>query len=169
MQYLHYASYGSNLHPTRFGERIPSAVHLGQSFLPGYSLRFYKRSNIDGSGKCSIANPGPGVHIAVYRMDAAHKTLLDEIEGLGKGYADLTVETADFGECFTYTATATHIDDTLAPLDWYKEIVRLGAIANGLPDDYVARIGNVPSVFDPQEIRRTEQWALVESLRTSQN
>ena len=167
MQYLHYASYGSNLHPVRFTERIPSGVHLGQGFLPNCSLGFHKRSNVDGSGKCSIANTGSGVHIAVYRIDAADKPRLDAIEGRGDGYADKTIELADFGECFTYVAEPSHIERNLLPMDWYKAMVVLGCEFNEFPSDYVDRIRLTAAEMDLDEERSTREWECVGRIQSA--
>ena len=122
---IRYAAYGSNLHPIRLTDRIPSTRLLGTSFVPGWSLKFHKRSK-DGSGKCNILQPGDGVHIAVYEMRKAEKQELDEIEGLGKGYEDASIVVPEFGRCSTYLGSASHVCNDLAPFDWYKEMVLLG-------------------------------------------
>ena len=48
---LLYFAYGSNLHPERLRERVPSAESLGVARLEAHVLRFHKRGR-DGSGKC---------------------------------------------------------------------------------------------------------------------
>ena len=54
MTLLYYLAYGSNLHPVRLTERVPSARFLGLTSLFGYQLRFHKRHEPDGSGKCNM-------------------------------------------------------------------------------------------------------------------
>ena len=161
---IRYAAYGSNLHPIRLIDRIPSARLLGTSFVPGWSLQFHKRSK-DGSGKCNILRPGDGIHIAVYEMRKTEKQELDKIEGLGKGYEDSTIEVPDFGGCFTYLGSAAHICNELKPYDWYKEMVLLGCRKLDFPGSYAATIENVIAGPDPNENRSREQWQIVDRLR----
>ena len=73
-----YAAYGSNLHPQRLRERIRSATLRGTGFLREYTLRFHKRGQ-DNSAKCGFSDCGEGLHVAVYEMNAADRTVLDGI------------------------------------------------------------------------------------------
>nr|MDQ2697092.1 gamma-glutamylcyclotransferase [Pseudomonadota bacterium] len=85
---LKYFAYGSNLHPLRLRERVPSATVLGVAELAGWRLRFHKRGQ-DRSGKCNIiptGRSGDRVIGVIYAMAAADKDKLDAAEGLGKGY-----------------------------------------------------------------------------------
>jgi gamma-glutamylcyclotransferase (GGCT)/AIG2-like uncharacterized protein YtfP len=166
--HLQYASYGSNLHPVRLRQRMPSAELLGTAELPGWTLHFHKRSNVDDSAKCSIL-PGDGsVRVAVYRIVAQDKQRLDRIEGLGNGYENRVVSVPGYGDCFTYVATASHIDDSLAPLDWYREIVALGCEYHGFPEAYTASIRSITAVPDADAERNRQEWALVEQLRSAE-
>jgi len=86
---LHYFAYGSNLHPLRLGERVPSARLVGTAALPSHRMAWHKRG-MDDSGKCFIVPTGMEAdrfHGAVYRLDADHKGLLDEFE---KGYGQVS-------------------------------------------------------------------------------
>ena len=65
----------------------------------------------------------------------------------------------------TYQACPSVIDDTLAPMDWYKEIVLLGARYHGLPEDYVAAIDRTPSVPDHDDERNRVHATLIDALR----
>ena len=161
---IRYAAYGSNLHPLRLAERIPSSRLLGTSHVPGWSLQFQKRSN-DGSAKCNILRPGEGVYVAVFEMREIEKEKLDTIEGLGEGYEDFTIDVPDFGGCFTYLGSASHICEELMPYDWYKEMVLLGCRKLDLPSRYAATIENVSVSRDPDEKRSREQWQTVDRLR----
>lgn len=165
MSFLYYAAYGSNLHPVRLGARVPSAELIGISYLSGWSLRFNKISNVDGSAKCSIERGGEGTWHAIYRMTAEEKSLLDACEGLGKGYDDLALDVPEFGRCFTYIASPSHIRTDLSPFDWYKAMVLRGCEANRFPGDYVARIQAVGALPDPDPERARQQWNIVTQLR----
>ena len=160
---MRYAAYGSNLHPGRLGLRLASAQLLGTAFLPDWSLRFHKLS-VDTSGKCSIRQGSSGVHFAVYDISDADKENLDRIEGVGSGYDVITLDIPDFGRCFSYSASKTHIDETLDPYDWYQALVLVGARALGFPPDYVKGIAAVPACRDPNDARHREMWNLVDSI-----
>lgn len=166
MKPVRYAAYGSNLHPLRLRARTPSARLAGIAYLPDWSLRFHKRS-IDASGKCSISKGSSGVYVAVYRMSAADKRELDGIEGVGDGYIDARIEVPGVGECATYIAADSRVDETLQPYDWYRELVLLGCEELGLPPAYARRIERVAAMPDPDSDRRRDRWETVRMLRDS--
>ena len=164
MSSLHYAAYGSNLHPERLQRRLASARLAGTGFLPGYALHFQKRG-ADGSAKCTILPDGTGVHLAVYSIDAAEKPLLDRIEGIGQGYDPVTLDLPGFGPAFSYMASASHLADDLRPFCWYREMVLRGCRRHGFPADYVAAIDAIVPLRDPNVRRRQSNWAIVEMMR----
>lgn len=164
MPELRYAAYGSNLHPVRLGQRIPSARLRGTGLLADLSLRFHKRG-MDGSGKCTIRRGGSGVHVAVFTLDAADRPVLDTYEHCGIGYDALDVEVPGFGSCFTYMATTTHLVDDLVPYCWYHELVVEGCRYHGFPDDYQAKIRAIQRERDPDAARRQRHWDLIQSMR----
>lgn len=128
-------------------------------------MRFHKRST-DGSAKCSIvASPG-GLHVAVFDISVADKYVLDRIEGLGAGYAETVLSVPGAGDCVSYIAEKTHIDESLLPYDWYKELVLSGAQAHGFPEGYLARIREQPVSEDPDPVRRIDSWKTVERVRS---
>jgi hypothetical protein len=144
---MKYAAYGSNLHPVRLTERIPSARFLGTEYVPDWSLRFHKRGN-DTSAKCSISRDGPGIHVAVFDISADDRAILDRIEGVGSGYATATLRVGAMGDCMTYVAEAHYIDNALAPFDWYKELVIVGAVAHKFPVQYIQELEAVEAQPD---------------------
>lgn len=165
MEKYRYLAYGSNLHPLRLQKRVPSARLLGTSTLPGRELRFNKKSDVDGSGKCSINSVDNVVYVAVFEITAADKNTLDEIEGLGTGYEQECIHIEEYGDCFTYVANPNVIDEHILPMDWYKELVLLGCLTNGFPEEYVGRIESVASTVDPDANRARENWKIAEELR----
>lgn len=160
---LLYAAYGSNLHPERLQRRLVSARLSGTGYLPGLALQFVKRG-ADGSGKCTILPGEPGVHFAVYTIDAAEKPLLDRIEGVGQGYELITLDLPGFGACFSYQASASHLVDDLPPFCWYREMVLRGCRLHGFPADYVAAIEAIVPLRDPDHDRRRNNWAIVDRM-----
>lgn len=161
-----YAAYGSNLHPDRLRKRVSSASLIGAGLLPGYCLRFHKRSSKDGSGKCNILAGGSGVHIAVFELAESDRSRLDQCEGVGYGYGRHTIEVDRFGACSTYIATENFIDDALTPMDWYKEYVLRGARFHGFPREYISALESQTAVADPDEDRARREWQSIEKLGT---
>ena len=161
---MRYAAYGSNLHPLRLKERAPSAQLLGTSHLPDWSLHFHKRSK-DKSGKCNILQQAGGVFLAVFDISNEDRLRLNQIEGLGHGYAEGTLSIPNFGSCVTYFAQISFIDNELQPYDWYREIVLLGCMRLGFPPEYLSMIGTIPTIEDPDTVRRDNNWRTVEMLR----
>ena len=125
---LHYFAYGSNLHPVRLTERVPSAKFVGTVELAHHDLAFHKKSH-DGSGKCNLLHTGAEsdrVHGAIYTLDPEHKALLDRYEGKGAGYMDSPLQVQHQGQsysCFTYLAQSSYIVVTCNPItgikNWY--------------------------------------------------
>ena len=171
MRIMHYLAYGSNLHPLRLAERVPSVRLVGTVRLAGCRLMFHKRSG-DLSGKCNLyrtMNADDHVHGALYEMAAVHKSNLDRFEGVGNGYRDLSTRLTCRGgsySCFTYIAEPTHIDDDLKPYHWYKTLVVLGAEYLGLPEDYIAGLHAVDAMGDPDWERRVEHEALIARMQS---
>lgn len=164
MSSYQYVAYGSNLHPGRLQKRVPSAALVGTGLLPGYRLTFHKRSDKDGSGKCNILVGGAGVYVAVYEIPNFDREILDTCEGLGTGYHNRDVQLDGFGECSTYVADSRVIDDSVQPMDWYKEYVLQGALYHGFPGDYLAQIECLAAVVDSDETRAALEWGAIKAL-----
>lgn len=164
---IHYFAYGSNLHPARLKERVPSAELVGVVELTRHCLAFHKRSN-DESAKCNIFNTGAGtdsVHGAIYTLKPEHKNILDGFEG--DGYTDDRINLLHEGNeynCFTYIARESHIVDNLKPYHWYKRLVTIGASYLQIPCHYVSFIESVDSIEDPDVERKKENEALIENI-----
>ena len=161
---MRYFAYGSNMSVLRLRQRVPSAQVLGLAVLHGHRLMFHKAGR-DGSAKCDATvsvRDKDVVHGVLYRMDPAHKSCLDNAEGLGRGYAQKTVEVSltDGGSAFAITYYATSTNPALKPYSWYLEHVLRGARENGLPTDYVAEIAATDTIFDPDPERNRAELAI---------
>ncbi len=163
-----YAAYGSNLHPIRLSLRLPNSRFVGTAAIGGQRLCFHKRSK-DQSGKCNIVAGDGNIHVAIYELDNQEKAKLDRIEGVGSGYSVEAIEVPGFGECFTYIATASYIDDELRPYSWYKELVLVGCGALRLPIDYIAWIQEVAAIDDPDRARHANNMRIVEQVKMASN
>jgi hypothetical protein len=167
MTKLYYVAYGSNLHPRRLGERIPSAALVHAVMLRRYRVAFHKRG-ADATGKCNLLYTGAPEDVAygaLYSLSETHKAALDRIEGPGYrvDHIDLTVA-GEFYPCFTYIAEDAYVDDSLRPFDWYRSLVSLGAEHLGLPQAYVRRLREVPAVHDTHAERRLAHAELVRRI-----
>ena len=164
MNICKYLAYGSNLHPQRLKRRVPSASFVGHAFLSDYGMCFHKRSYVDGSGKCSLVVGGSGVYVAIFDIANAEQEILDGIEGVGQGYEHHVIDVDGFGGCLTYIATPDAIDDSLLPMDWYREYVLRGARYHDFPDHYVANLENHRTVRDHDEARALKEWQTIRTL-----
>ena len=168
--HLNYLAYGSNLHPIRLMERVPSAELIGTAEIAGFELAFHKKSK-DGSAKCNLIEVDEinrSVFAAVYRIDEREKPALDEAEGKGFGYLDspLSVSSNDSAHtCFTYLAQQSHIVDRLKPYHWYKEMVVVGAEFLQFPGDYIDAVRAIESVQDHDTGRRLKNESLLKRMR----
>jgi len=164
---MHYFAYGSNLHPVRLVERIPSASFVYPVRLPHHRLAFHKQSH-DGSGKCSLVQTGfanDSVYGAVYRIDPGHKPLLDKFEGAGYNVQTITLHhQGERYDCFTYLADQTYINNELKPYHWYKALVVHGARHLRFPESYITSIELVESIEDPEDSRRIAHTTLIQKM-----
>jgi len=158
-----YFAYGSNMLTARLRARMPSCEPIGIATLPGHVLRFHKRSK-DGSSKCNALAAGAGDRVVgvLFSFEPAERAKLDKAEGVGNGYdhAMVTVinEEGRRRKVLTYLADAEHIDDSLRPYTWYKELVLAGASEHDLSADYVAAcIAPVEATVDSNAARDAKE------------
>lgn len=160
-------AYGSNMPTGRLRQRCPSAVPLGVAGLPGFELRWHKKSR-DGSGKCDIVKVDHAdacVYGVLYQIASAERTLLDKAEGLGAGYTEIEVQVRFKGEAVIANAyQATSCDPGLRPYTWYKAFVLAGAREHGLPGDYAAQLAAVEAIEDPDRGRHEKNLRLIEGV-----
>lgn len=163
---LYYLAYGSNLHPRRLAARVPSSRPLGHVKLQDLELSFHKRS-VDGSGKCTLCErKGVVSHGFLYEFASDEKPLLDAVEGT-KGYLQQQVKCSVNGVqylAYLYVARSTHLDPSLVPYSWYKQLVIAGARYHNFPSEYLNALAAIPSLPDPDGERATSNENLVRDL-----
>lgn len=137
--------------------------------MPGWTLRFHKRGFLDHSGKCNIVRGNGRLFVAVYEISTSEKTVLDRIEGVGKGYHAVEIDVPDFGDCHTYLAAGSHIDDGLQPFTWYRALVLAGCEYLDFPAEYAEAIRAVDATVDPDTGRHDEHMSLVDRLTRHTN
>lgn len=165
-----YLAYGSNLHPLRLAERVPSSRLVGITRLVGQKVAFAKQSR-DRSAKCTLVctdSPDDAAYCAVYELDQGERHLLDRAEGLGAGYDETLFEVQVGGRAivaFAYVAAASHLVTELLPYDWYMALVLEGARYHGFPDAYIATLRGAGCTPDPSPGRARRNADLLERLR----
>lgn len=166
MKTLCYLAYGSNLHPRRLQQRVPSARLLDTVAIMGWQLNFHKRGQ-DMSAKCNIIQTGRTADVvygAWYEMLASEKEQLDKIEGLQTGYRIAQIEIADLGVAFFYVAEEDFIDNELLPFDWYKELVIAGARFHVFPETYLTQIADIKVIKDTDAVRQQSNLAILNTI-----
>lgn len=165
MSQLYYLAYGSNLHPLRLTERIPSTRFIGTVSLPGYRVAFHKRGK-DESAKCNLLHDARAcAHAAVFSLAEVEKPRLDEFEGAGYVTCTLQVTIARRTyACFYYAAQDEYIDDALLPYDWYRGLVEVGARYQGFPSAYIQSLTAVQAISDPDQERAAIHQALLQRI-----
>jgi cation transport regulator ChaC len=144
-----YFAYGSNMHDSAFRDRRgmrPLEWRVGR--LAGYRLRF----NLDGKpiGKAAPANLAPDPHAEVwgvlYQITKADMIRLDASEGVPGGRyrpSWLAVEAADGGSMTAMTYVAEGHAEDRRPSLRYLTLLREGARAHGLPEDWLRVLEDV--------------------------
>ena len=163
MKTVHYLAYGSNLHPRRLQRRVPSARVIGTVGLMGRQLKFHKRGQ-DASAKCNILQTGKTsdvVYAAIYEMYASERKILDQAEGLNRGYSLAQIEIVGQGTAFFYVAEEQYIDNNILPFNWYKELVIAGSRFHAFPETYLAQINNINVMPDHDEARQQHHMAIL--------
>lgn len=162
-----YFAYGSNMLTARLRERMPSCEPIGIATLPGYELRFHKRSK-DKSGKCNAFASGNNNSVigVLFSFDPAERAKLDQAEGVGSGYEHAMVTVLNQEgrrrKVLTYIATPAYIDDNLKPYGWYRDFVLAGGREHGLPPEYISTyIQSVKTIDDPVKTREEKQRAIL--------
>lgn len=152
-----YFAFGANMHDSAFRDRRgmrPAEWRTG--CIRGYRLRF----NLEGrpKGKAAPANisPDPEAEVwgVLYRISRADLVHLDSTEGVpGRRYRHLWLEAEDKDgerlEAVTYIADGKDTDGN--PSLRYLILLRDGARAHGLPEQYLEFLDNVrPAVSKEQ-------------------
>ena len=128
---IYYLAYGSNLHPVRLLQRIQNPLFISTFELSEYQLKFNKAGQ-DGSAKCTIEYTGhQSDHVMriVYKIQNSCLRILDQIEGVNKGFAHMSISVSienNPTKLLTYIAMPDYIDPNIQPYQWYKQFVLLG-------------------------------------------
>ncbi len=92
----------------------------------------------------------------LFEFDSSDRSVLDEHEGLGRGYHEETVELFSNGEAVeavTFIADSDAIDESLSPYTWYKDFVVEGAKQNSINSEYITYLEGFIALTDPDKSR----------------
>ncbi len=163
-------AYGSNMHLNRLRKRVSSATKISNAFIKGYNLVCNKISS-DGSSKGNIVisdNPNDVVWGVIFEIEDTDKSILNEAEGLGRGYNETTLtftnENDESLEAQVYVADDNSINNHLKPYDWYKLFILEGARQNQLPQAYIEKIESLDFEFDEDTTRRNRMLKILEEI-----
>jgi hypothetical protein len=153
-----YFAYGSNMLTERLKDRCKSAQAIGIGVLPGYMLRFWKKSR-DGSAKCTIV-PSDGQEVlgVLFEIAASEEPQLDNAEGLGHGYGkldDVRVALVSGADIRAKTYIGEDLDESLQSYDWYRALVIAGAMQHGLAQEWITALESTACIAD-QDPRRIQ-------------
>ena len=157
-----YFAYGSNLLTERLVHRCDAARPLGHAQAPGYRVGFAKYSRVDGSGKATILEDAGAAWGVLYELPGAQLDVLDEFEGVGKGYDrldSLTVQGPE-GTCEAVSYIASEPREGLPPFDWYLALILAGVRQHRLPEAVWEGFHGTEHVPDPDPGRPGYQAAV---------
>ena len=165
-------TYGSNMNINRLKERVPSAIKICNASVEGYKFSFNKRSSVDGSARGNILQTNDvtvKVWGVVFEIAESDKSVLDLVEGLGKGYneqqIDLFDDKGNVVRAQVYIADTRAINNEVLPFDWYKAFVVTGAEQNNLPADYIETLKNTTAKLDKNVQRNQKQQAILTGIK----
>ena len=145
-----YFAYGSNMNPQRVAERGIGYDQVGGARLPGFSVRFEKRSRFQaGAGHANLAYRTGGMAEGIlYRLtDDEQIAKMDPFEGAPMHYSrePIRVETeAGPTWAWTYFANRAVIAPNLKPPRWY--VAHMAAGERYLSAEYVAWLRSVECI-----------------------
>ncbi len=169
MTVFRYFSYGSNMLVERLQARCPSAKLLGVAKVPGYELKFSKKSK-DGSGKAmpfATRRSGAVIHGVLFDISKDQLKALDRAEGCGYGYdrtPDFSVHFGDEAapvEVTTYVANTEYVYPGLQPFDWYLALVIAGAQQHNFTAEYIDNLRAVSYLPDTDQKRTSDALQII--------
>lgn len=143
-----YFAYASNMDPSTFKRRCPTAVPLGRARLPGYRLAFTRYSRQRRGGSADIVEDNAAeVWGVLYEVDEACVHNMDRVEGVPIAYrrerVSVVNDAGEAREALTYIANRT---GDFLPSKSYLEVILRGARAYDLPPEYIAALEELRTV-----------------------
>lgn len=137
---MRYFAYGSNMNLEQMAFRCPGATVVGAAQLPSHRIRFVNDAGgFDGGVATIVADDDAEVWGVVWEISGEHLKALDEWEAYPVAYDrfDTAVFTPEPMTAIVYQATMLREEP---PAERYLGGIVRGAVANGLPQEYVERL-----------------------------
>jgi gamma-glutamylcyclotransferase (GGCT)/AIG2-like uncharacterized protein YtfP len=137
-----YAAYGSNLDPSRMGERCPHSPLRSTGWLTGWRLTFGgEEHGWDGALPTIVQDPFEQVFVALYDVTDEDMALLDELESADSGlYRKTRVRVATMAGSHVAWAYVLDAYEGGLPSAGTLGILADAAEAADAPEDYVAAL-----------------------------
>ncbi|MBI2865938.1 MAG: gamma-glutamylcyclotransferase [Chloroflexi bacterium] len=141
-----YFAYASNMDPVQMRRRCPGATFLRPACAHGYTLAFTRYSTPRKGGSADmVESPDDAVWGALYEVDEEGLRALDRWEEVPYAYRRAEVEVvAEDGVRYQAVTYFAHRTGRFLPSRIYLERILRGALARGLPSDYIARLEAIP-------------------------
>ncbi|GAB1598364.1 gamma-glutamylcyclotransferase-like [Argonauta hians] len=142
-----YFAFGSNLLKERLLLKNKTAVFKTTAKLENYQLKFgYKSTTWFGHAATIVESKGNVVWGSVYEMNNSNLESLDKQEGVDRNvYRPIEVKVEDptgvIYNCRSYQLLKTDYGD---PSPQYKDVIVRGALASGIPNDYIEFLKSIP-------------------------
>jgi hypothetical protein len=158
----HIFAYGSDMCLGRFLEYgVHPQAPGAPGRLPGYSLRFSKRSSDDGSGKANV-EPSAGGEVwgVLYTIPNNELPLLDKGEGGYRRIRERIVGDSEQVKAWVYIAKKPSNDTALRPFTWYRRFMVEGSRSHGLPPEYIRVLEAIEATDDQDPVRDREKRSI---------
>lgn len=156
-------AYASNMNVNEFVKTVPSAHKIANARLPGYTFAFNKTAADDSSKANIVVSTKPDAHIwgVLIEYDDNEKGNFFNPAGWSSDFELLAVNCIDEdGEMYqaeAFTALPHAINEFMLPYDWYQAKIVAVARQQGLPDEYIATLSQLPHKTDPDDKRRARK------------
>lgn len=159
---FHYFAYGANMNAAQIGARCVRPVVVGIAKLPHYCLAFFGYSKIwDGAVETVVPAVNQEVWGVIYELTVADWERLDACQDVR---LDGTGTYFHFPDRVTDTAGNTHhvllykkdiLKEQQLPSRQYLDFIIQGALARGLPADYIEALRRLESRPSTYEVPRS--------------
>jgi gamma-glutamylcyclotransferase (GGCT)/AIG2-like uncharacterized protein YtfP len=143
---------GTNMDEARMRQLVPSARRLTVASLPGFVLKWHKRSAEGGKlNAVRTGHPDDVVWGVVYELDRPGSKHIDEAQRAA-GYREERVTVIDpvgmEHDVVLYVARPDMIDESVLPTQAYRDPIVAAARTNALPPGYVDELARTPVTDD---------------------
>lgn len=145
-----YFAYGSDMNLKQIRSRCVSPEIVAAALLENHRISFFGHSYIwDGGIETIIESAGENMWGVVFKLDFGDALQLDSyldvrLDGAGPFFHFPLKVTDKYGNVYhTMTYKKNMLGEFMPPSREYMDYIIEGAMHNGLPDEYVCRLGGI--------------------------